>query len=557
MLLHLHIKNFAIVPALEQDFMPGFTAISGETGAGKSIMVDALTLLLGARSDASWVRDGAERAELSAEFGLQGNAAAREWLREQELDTGDECLLRRSIQSTGRSRAWINGTPVTIAQLTALGNRLVEIHGQNEHVRLAESNRQLNLLDATGDYADTLQATVAAFDAWQTTHHRFAELARGAALPPSEVEFIRFQLEELEAHALPAGDVQMLEQEHRLQSSSGAVLKALDECARLIEDDEVGAAEQLQEAIKQLLPFKDLSSGFADVLGMLNEALINTREAAASLAALGNKTDLDPARLQQLERQLDKLGDLSRKHGVELDELEPVRDRLAEKLDQASRFDELREELEQECAKKLADFQQQAAALSAARTAHGKKLAGKVQKLMQELGMAGGRFLIEVTTAKDASPSRHGVDKVEFRVSANPGIEPGALSKVASGGELSRISLAIKVATSDASARTQVFDEIDAGVGGDTANAVGRLLKTVAETGQALCITHLAQVAVRADQQLKVSKAARKNQTSVGTAMLEREARIEEVARMLGGTVSDQSRAHAREMLEAANSTLQ
>jgi len=557
MLLHLHIQNFAIVPALEQDFMPGFTAISGETGAGKSIMVDALTLLLGARSDASWVRDGADRAELSAEFGLQDNPAAREWLREHALDSGDECLLRRSIQSNGRSRAWINGTPVTIAQLTSLGNRLVEIHGQNEHVRLAESSRQLNLLDTTGDYADTLQAAATAFEAWQATHHRYTELARGAALPPSEVEFVRFQLDELEAHALPAEQVQMLEQEHRLQSSSGAVLKALDECAQLIEDDETGAAAQIQGALNQLAPFKDFNSGFADVLGMLNEALINTREAASSLATLGSKTDLDPSRLQQLERQLDKLGDLSRKHGVELDELEPVRDRLAEKLDQASRFDELREELERECAKKLSDYAQQAAALTAARTAHGRKLAGKVQKLMQELGMAGGRFLVEVTTAKDAGPSRQGADKVEFRVSANPGIEPGALSKVASGGELSRISLAIKVATSDASARTQVFDEIDAGVGGDTANAVGRLLKTVAETGQALCITHLAQVAVRADQQLKVSKAAQKNQTSVGTAMLEREARVEEVARMLGGTVSDQSRAHAREMLEAANSTLQ
>ncbi len=557
MLVHLHIKDFAIVPALEQDFMAGFTAISGETGAGKSIMVDALTLLLGARSDGSWVRDGAERAELAAEFNLSGNAAARDWLREQDLEDAGDCLLRRSIQANGRSRAWINGTPVTIGQLAELGNRLVEIHGQNEHVRLAQKGRQLALLDATGDYAEVRQATADAFAGWQAADERFRELAEGAALPPSELEFLRFQLEELENHVLSPDAVEALEQEHRLLSAAGAVLQAIDHCARLLEDDEESATARLQEAVSQLGPFSDLDSEFPEILGMLKEALINTREAASSLAGLASKTDLDPERLRQVERQLDKLGDLSRKHGVDLEALETVRDRLADRLDQASRFDELRDELEQERSDKLAAYRKQAAALSGARQAHAGKLAATVQELMQQLGMAGGRFLIELATDESARPARLGNDTVELRVSANPGIEPAPLSKVASGGELSRISLAIKVATADASARTQVFDEIDAGVGGDTANAVGRLLKTVARNGQALCVTHLAQVAVRADQQLKVSKAAEKDRTSVGTSMLEREARVEEVARMLGGTVSDQSRAHAREMLEAARNTLQ
>lgn len=559
MLLHLHIRNFAIVPALEQDFQAGFTAISGETGAGKSIMVDALTLLLGARSDASWVREGAERADLNAEFDLRGNAAAARWLREHELKDGDQCLLRRSIQASGRSRAWINGNPVTIKQLAELGNRLVEVHGQNEHVRLAQAGRQLSLLDETGDYGKALASTNDAFDHWQTLEARYRSLAEGAALPPSEIQFLRFQLEELENTALPPEEIAKLEQEHRLLSSAGSLMKALDACTQLLDgdDDGGGAESRLQGALAALEPFATLDEAFREVRAMLDEALINTREASASLAALTDKVDLDPTRLRAVEQQLGGLGDLARKHAVDLEALESVRDQLSERLAQASQFDELREALEQELDSALESYRKQAASLHKARQRHGKSLAKRVEALMQDLGMGGGRFTIVVTAEPKAKPAAMGTDRVELRVSANPGIEPAPLSKVASGGELSRISLAIKVATADASARTQVFDEIDAGVGGDTANAVGALLKAVAKNGQALCVTHLAQVAVRADQQLKVTKAAGKDHTSVGTDALASDERVEEIARMLGGKISEQSRAHAREMLEAAERSLQ
>lgn len=557
MLLHLHIRNFAIVPTLELEFTAGFTAISGETGAGKSILVDALGLLLGARSDAGWVRNGADRAELNAEFGLGANPAARDWLREHELDDGDSVLLRRGIQASGRSRAWINGTPVTVGQLAELGNLLVEVHGQNEHVRLARHARQLELLDQTGDHGKALETVRTAFDAWRDSEERLRAQAEAGALPPAELEFLKFQLTELEAEDLAPASITELEREHRLLAASGSLVQALDRCAGLLEDENQGASEALGAALAALEPFDDLSDAVNEARRMLEEARINTREAAATLAAESSRVDLDPERLSEVERTLSRLGDLARKHDVPLEGLEAVRDRCAGRLDAAERFDEVRAALEQEVSERLDAYRSAARSLSKRRSRHARSLEQQVEALMGDLGMAGGRFIVELAHDPQADPGAAGTDRVELLVSANPGIDPAPLAKVASGGELSRISLAIKVATADGGARTQVFDEIDTGVGGDTANAVGAMLKQAATGGQALCVTHLAQVAVRADQQLKVTKAAERDRTSVDAGVLAEEERVEEIARMLGGTVSDQSRAHAREMLESARSTLQ
>ncbi|MEE4173576.1 MAG: DNA repair protein RecN [Xanthomonadales bacterium] len=557
MLLHLHIRNFAIVPELEQEFAPGFTAISGETGAGKSIMVDALGLLLGARSDASWVRDGAERADLTAEFAVATNPAAQHWLHEHELEDGEHCLLRRSIQATGRSRAWINGTPVPISQLAELGNLLVEVHGQNEHVQLARGKQQRALLDRTGAYEQALEAVRAAFDDWQSAATSLRELAEGAALPPSEIEFLRFQLQELDNAELEPDAIEALEREHRLLSSSGDLLRALDRCASWLEADEQGASALLQDALNALEPYAELERAIAEARAMLDEALINTREAAASLEQVSSGVDLDPARLEQVTAQLSQLGDLARKHGVDLEALAGIRETLLERVDRAAHFDEHREALESKVAAHLATWRAAAKTLSRERARHADSLAKKVRKLMHQLGMGGGEFLIRVEHDSDAEPGALGADRIDMLVSANPGMKPAPLARVASGGELSRISLALKVATADSGARTQVFDEIDTGVGGDTANAVGQLLQTVSRGGQALCVTHLAQVAVRADQQLQVIKQAARKATAVNTRVLSETERVEEIARMLGGTVSDQSRAHAREMLDAAGSTLQ
>ncbi len=557
MLLHLHIRNFAIVPALEQDFLPGFTAISGETGAGKSILVDALGLLLGARSDAAWVRSGEDRAELTAEFGLATNAPARDWLREHELDDGESVLLRRSIQSSGRSRAWVNGTPVTVAQLAELGHLLVEVHGQNEHVRLASPARQLSLVDRTGNFREVVDATAEAFEGWRRADEKLREMAKGAALPPSELEFLAFQRDELEEERLEPAAIEELEREHRLLAASGSLVQSLERCAALLDEDGDDAAGRLAMALTALEPFEGLSKRVDEARRMLDEALINTREAAAALAAESSRVDLDPERLEAVESRLSRLGDLARKHGVDLEELGAVRDRLRERLELAEHFDEARAGLEKERDERLAAYRKQSKELSANRARHGETLAARVEALMGDLGMQGGRFVVTLRHDSEMPPSRQGNDRIEMHVSANPGIAPAPLSKVASGGELSRISLAIKVATADHGARVQVFDEVDAGVGGDTANAVGDLLRQAASGGQALCVTHLAQVAVRADQQLKVTKEAVGEHTEVDAGVLAEADRVEEIARMLGGKVSDQSRAHAREMLEAARSTLQ
>jgi DNA repair protein RecN (Recombination protein N) len=552
MLTQLNIQNFAIIPSLALEFQPGFTAITGETGAGKSILVDALGLLLGARSDATWVRQGAERAELTAEFDLAGNTAAQAWLAETQLEADGDCLLRRSIAANGRSRAWINGTAVTVQQLNELGELLVEIHGQNEHVRLTSPAQQFRLLDGSGHDAEPVQAVREAHAAWKALQERYEALQAQAALSPDEADYLKFQLRELEAQALGAGALQELEQEHRKLATGGAFLEDLERSATWLEGEEAGAEHSLQEALNALSRHQKLDNTVKEACAMLDSALINVREVLAAIRQAQEHMDLSPERLEAVSAQLSGLADLARKHHVTMEELPRVRDALAERLEASEGFEEKREQLEADCARSLATYRKAAAALSKVRKAQAAKLASAVQELMGELGMAGGVLDFGLRTDPNGPPSARGDDSLNLQVSANPGVAPGPLAKIASGGELSRISLAIKVAAiRGRSARTQVFDEVDAGIGGDTANAVGRLLRTLADDGQALCVTHLAQVAVCADQQLQVRKQARAGSTEVDTALLDEAERVDEIARMLSGKLSDQSRRHAQEMLKA------
>jgi len=558
MLLHLQILDFAIIPSLDLEFSPGFTAISGETGAGKSILVDALGLLLGDRSDSQWVRAGADKAELSAEFTIADNSEALAWLQAQELDQNHDCLLRRSIAANGRSRAWINGTPVTVSQLAELGNLLVELHGQNEHVQLTGPGRQLQLLDQTGHYAGNLRTVAESWTVWRDAERRYRELREAAAVPAGELDLLRHQLKELDAEDLTAESIAETEQEHRILAQGESLLQALDQAMGTLDDENGGVGTGISRAASALERFARDSRPIDDALRMLQEARINCQEAVSTLSQAAEKVDLSPERLEQVSARLDRLGDLSRKHRVELEALASVREELRARLDRAELFESRRNSIEADCANALKDYRNAALQLSGQRIEHAGTLSGRVRELMQELGMAGGQFSFEVTHDPERTPSVTGDDRVIMKVSANPGIPPAPLSKIASGGELSRISLAIKVACmgSAAHSRTQVFDEVDAGVGGETANAVGRMLQATARHGQALCVTHLAQVAVRADQQLQVSKRSGGEQTEVDTRPLGAEERVEEVARMLAGNVSAQSRAHAREMLESAGSAL-
>ncbi len=562
MLSHLHIRNFAIIPELELEIPGGFTAITGETGAGKSILVDALGLLLGDRSDAAWVRTGAERAELTAEFRVSNNAEALKWLQDAELATDDSCLLRRTISSNGRSRAFINGSPVTVAQIQSLGHLLVEIHGQNEHLRLNKPSEQFKLLDRSGDYSSQLEAVKTAFKNWQAVSDELASLENEASVSSTDMDFLTFQLEEMQQYDLSADAINRLQNEHDRLAAGGSLLEALSHGLELLEPESPGISAginaDIHQALNRLREFTSLDKNIAEACQMLDEALVNCNEASQSLRTAYDRVELDPDRFEQVAATLGRIHDLARKHRVRMDEMEVVRDNLAGRIERAGTADQLHKSLQQQLEKQLAIYRESAIQLNRARVKHASVLSGRVNKLMAELGMAGGSFEMVAKLIPGAAPSMRGDDEIHILISANPGHAPGPLSKIASGGELSRISLAIKVAAAGGSqATTQVFDEVDAGIGGDTANAVGKLLRRLSSnrlrgSGQALCVTHLAQVAVCAASQLKVHKGTEKDSTMVNTVLLSNEDRVDEIARMLSGNVSEQSRLHAAELLENA-----
>jgi DNA repair protein RecN (Recombination protein N) len=556
MLRFLQIRDFAIVDSLELEFGSGFTCISGETGAGKSILVDALGLLCGDRADTGAVRDGAERAELTAEFELADSSPALGWLRETELDRGADCLLRRTISAGGRSRAWINGTTVTLGQLAELGEHLVEIHGQNEHLRLVRSAEQFRLLDGGGDYGAELERTRECFFRWQALEQEKQGLLRTTPLDAAEADLVRYQVDELEADMLPAAEFATLEQEHRMLARGGDVVAALEQALEMLQSDEGGSAD-LSRAATLITGHGELDDGIASAARLLDEAVINCDEAAGEIRSALSRMDLSPERLAELERRIGRQYDLARKHRVQPDRLEDVLQRLGERLEQSASIEKRLARIDGELEAAVVGYRDAAAKLHRRRAEWAAELSAAVTELMQELGMAGGRFELETRHEPEQAPAVRGDTRLNINVSANGGTKPGPLARVASGGELSRISLAVKiVASAHASAATQVFDEVDAGIGGRTANAVGALLRKLAGDGQALCVTHLAQVAVFADEQLRVAKTDDGQRASVRADRLGAEDRVDEVARMLGGQVSERSRAHAAELLREAAQTL-
>ena len=565
MLSHILIRNFAIIPALELEIPAGFTAITGETGAGKSMLVDALGLLLGDRSDATWVRTGAERAELTAEFRVSGNTEALQWLHEAELGSDDTCLLRRTISSQGRSRAFINGSPVTVAQMQSLGNLLVEIHGQNEHLRLNRTSEQFKLLDRSGDYAGQLDAVRAAFKKWQSVKDELESLESEGAVSETDMDFLKFQLDELQQYDLSPDAINRLQTEHDRLAAGGSLLEALSHGMELLDPESPGISAgvnaDIHQALSRLREFASLDKNIAEACQMLDEALVNCNEATQSLRAAYERVELDPDRFEQVASMLGRIHDLSRKHRVRMEDMQEVRDNLARRIERAGTADQLRRSLQEQLDHCQGIYREASRQLHEARAKHASVLSGRVNELMAELGMAGGLFELKVTLNPHAAPSQRGDDDIQIMISANPGHAPGPLSKIASGGELSRISLAIKVAAAGGSqATTQVFDEVDAGIGGDTANAVGKLLRRLSSSrlkgsGQALCVTHLAQVAVCAASHLKVHKGTDNDSTTVSTVLLANGDRVDEIARMLSGNVSAQSRAHAAELLENAGLT--
>lgn len=555
MLNFLQIRDYAIVDSLDLEFDGGFTCITGETGAGKSILVDALGLLLGGRADAAWVRSGAERAELTAEFSVENNREAREWLEEFDLSSDTCCLLRRTINIKGRSRAYINGTPVTLAQMQSLGQILVEIHGQNEHLKLTRTTEQFRLLDGSGDYTSEITLLESAFAEWQRVARELDLLEKDVSVSASDLEFLNYQLAEFQQYDLSVDSIGALQNEHDRLAAGGSLMDALTLGIELLDPESSvgreGINSNLNTTLDHLQEFMALDTNIKNACDMLHEAAINCGEAINSLRVARDQVDLNPDRFETVSTTLSQLHDLARKHNVRMEDLEDVMQKLATRIDRAGSSEQRRNRLNAELQNCLDDYRLAAKNLHAKRKQHAAVLSKHVTALMGELGMAGGTFELAVSLNPQARPAARGDDEVQIRISANPGLPPGPLNKIASGGELSRISLAIKVAASRGSdSVTQIFDEVDAGIGGETANAVGKLMKRLSGHGQALCVTHLAQVAVCATHQMQVRKATGKESTMVDTRLLDETSRADEVARMLSGKISEQSRAHALELLK-------
>ncbi|MDP1633202.1 MAG: DNA repair protein RecN [Gallionellaceae bacterium] len=549
MLRRLTIRDFVIVERLELEFGPGFTVLTGETGAGKSILIDALALTLGERADAIAVRQGAARADVTAEFDIDGNQPLQSWLSDHDL-AGDEgvCLLRRVVESSGRSRGFINGHPATAAQLRAAADHLVDIHGQHQHQSLSRPAAQRALTDAYGG----LEAKVALVaDAWRTWQRRREErlaFEGNAAAIHAERERLEWQAQELDALKIAPGEWTAVGAEHARLAHAASLIEAAQAGVETLSEGEGAALEQLNGVIARLQPLLQHDPRLQEILDALEPAQIQLQEGASALRRYGERTDLDPQRLREVEQRLDALHTAARKYRVEPDALPELamhtRERLAE-LGAGGDPETLRaRETEAEAA-----YREVAKKLTAGRRKAAQKLAGAVTSGMQDLAMQGGVF--EVALEPLAAPAAHGLEQIEFRVAPHPGVTPQPIAKTASGGELSRLSLAIQTVLSRvARVPTLIFDEVDVGIGGRVAEIVGRMLQGLGSRHQVMCITHLPQVAAAADQQWQVSKTTVGGKPASAVVALDARARVEEIARMLGGVkITDTTRKHAAEML--------
>ncbi|TDK33101.1 DNA repair protein RecN [Luteimonas terrae] len=560
MLTHLAIRNFAVASQSDLEFGTGLTVISGETGAGKSLLVDALGFLSGQRADSGIVRHGAERAELHAEFSLDDAAPALRWLRDNELDDstlgdGRTCQLRRTLRADGGSRAWINGRPATIAQLGELAGHLVEIHGQHEHQALLARGSQLALLDAQAGNGALLADVRAAAQAWRALADEREALA-GIGDVGERRDWLRHQLSELEDQALAADAVADLFASHRRHANAAGLIQTCDTALeRMRGEDDFGLPQALQALRHDLGRMRAHEPRLGEVDAMLDAAAIQLDEATRLLEQVRDDLDIDPDQLATLESRLGRLHELARKHRVTPEELLDVQTRLSDELDQLDGAGERLQQLDGEIEAAFARWRSAAGTLGTARRKAAKALSSATTALIHELGMGGGVFEVAIEAIEATRPDPQGAERVEFMVSANAGQPPRALRKVASGGELSRISLAIEVAALGHDAvPTMVFDEVDSGIGGAVADIVGRKLRALGASRQVLCVTHLPQVAAKGHAHYRVHKAASEGATESHVTRLDERARAEELARMLGGVeVSKEARAAARKLLATAD----
>ena len=553
MLRSLSIRDFVIVDRLRLEFAEGFTALTGETGAGKSILIDALAMVLGERADPIVVRGGTERAEIEAEFGVEELPDITRWLRDCDLAGDDDALfLRRVVEASGRSRGFINGHAATLAQLRQAGERLVDIHGQHEHQSLGSAAAQRELLDGFGGLTDAVAKVGQLHGAWQQRRASRVAFETNAAAFAAERENLEWQVRELEALRLGAGEWPELVAEHSRLAHAQALIEATQLGVEALFEGDESILARVSAVTGRLNNLVEHDARVKEILDLLDPARIQLQEAVHALRRYGERLDLDPQRLREVEGRLDALHAAARKYRAQPEA-------LPEKLEASrARLNELGEGADAEALRRLEDEAHaaclaEAAKLSAARKKAAKKLAEQVTAAMQELAMAGGRFEAALNAAPEVTA--HGMESVEFLVSAHKGIAPQPLAKVASGGELSRLSLAVQsVASRVAQVPTLIFDEVDAGIGGRVAEIVGRMLKQLGGQHQVMCITHLPQVAASADQQWQVVKTTESGKVLSRVTVLDRGQRVEEIARMLGGVkITETTRKHAAEMLGVEN----
>jgi DNA repair protein RecN (Recombination protein N) len=561
MLTHIQIRDFAIIDMVELELGKGLTVLTGETGAGKSILVDALLLASGGRAGAEVVRHGSERAEVTATFTLANNHAANQWFKDQEMEVDDECVLRRIVTRDGRSRAYVNGQAIAVQSLRQLGELLLEVHGQMEYQSLMKKTAQRRLLDNYAvseskkyDQYDALLDTVGAeWKQLKSLREQQASMIAANQDRTARLELLRYHVTELKALDLKPGEVAELTSERQRVAQSGRLAQGVREAMIALRESEDGNAEQnLSRALavtKQLTAFDNRLEGIAR---MLDESLITLRESVDEISRYEADLEIDPARQEWLEQRLAAIEALARKHRVETNVLPALMQNFEAELHHLENISETLEQIDKQVTAAQAKFIAAAKKLSALRKQAAADLSERIAALMQGLGMPGGKFVIDIKPRTEADANESGLDDIEFLVSANPGQPPQSLAKVASGGELSRMSLAVQVAAVESTQQPcLVFDEVDAGVGGGVAEIVGRQLRALGARSQVLCVTHLPQVASQAHAHVHVSKLTDGKTTRTSLHTLTHEDRVEEVARMLGGIeITDTAREHAREMLQ-------
>lgn len=555
MLSQLSVRDFAIVDQLDLAFGPGLTVLTGETGAGKSILVDALALALGERATGGAVRVGRPRAEVAAVFDISTLPPVQQWLQQQALESEDEeCVTRRTISSEGRSRAFINARPVPLQNLRALGNQLVDIHGQHAHQSLVKPKVQRQILDAFGDSGELLEEVSVLHQRIGTIEHAMDQLAGSVKDRDSHLALLQFHAKELRELDLQRGELEALDDEQRRLSHVAELIAVCQEALAGISGDsgDFSALDTLETILRRVDGIRAYDGRLNDIFELLSSAAIHLQEGGSALRHYVQSLDPDPERLDSIEQRLARIHELARKHRAVPKELPDLLAKLGTEIAHLEGGENRLKALVEEHSNLLGGYRSAAAVLSANRRRAAAELSEQVTSNMQELGMRGGQFTAVVDSQPTQRPLASGLDQVEFTVSTNPGQPPQALGRIASGGELSRIALAIQGLTAENTAvPTLVFDEVDAGIGGHTAEIVGKALRALGEKRQVLCLTHLHQVASQAHHHFQVNKSTAAKTTRTSLKTLTGEARVREIARMMGGLrLTDRALAHARELLD-------